>query len=76
MTSSEVAKYFLDPLQMEVNQSQWSANCLGSNTGCPDEPLDFGDGAVYNPLIFETGSLESLRYVNLTINWTEVSPES
>lgn len=37
VSASELAKYFLDPLQMQVRQDQWGSNCLSSNppSGCP-----------------------------------------
>ncbi len=79
LTSGQMVRYFLDPLQMDVNQSQWGSNCLSDPSGCTASALDFGDGVTYTPT-FKTGDITitggGLRYVNLTINWTEISPES
>jgi prepilin-type N-terminal cleavage/methylation domain-containing protein len=37
VSAGELAKYFLDPLHMQVRQDQWGSNCLSSNptSGCP-----------------------------------------
>ncbi|MCX5715056.1 MAG: type II secretion system protein [Candidatus Omnitrophica bacterium] len=76
MASGEVARYFLDPLQMDVNQSEWGSNCLsGATSVCPSSAFpDLGDGMEYTPH-FDTGNIAAgVRYVTLTLNWTEFTP--
>jgi Tfp pilus assembly protein PilV len=71
MAAAELTKYFLDPLQMDVNQSTWGNNCLTAGNGCPGQ--QYIDGIRYTPTYargvpgFEIG----LRSVRVTINWNE-----
>jgi prepilin-type N-terminal cleavage/methylation domain-containing protein len=76
MTTAELGKYFLDPLEMDVRQDQWGNNCLSSNptTGCPTTPQSI-DNITYTPAYTinnVTGT--TLRKVKLTISWNEPQP--
>ncbi|MCX5696565.1 MAG: prepilin-type N-terminal cleavage/methylation domain-containing protein, partial [Candidatus Omnitrophica bacterium] len=83
LTSGELARYFLDPLQMNVTQGTWgdgATNCLSNPDGCRDSvPIDRTsyNSTYHNQDITISGVPDfHLRSVNLTINWTEVSPGS
>lgn len=77
MAGGELGKYFLDPLQMEVNQSTWDTSCVGANI-CPPasvNPTQTLDNINYNATYNSspvTGT--TLRRVRVTINWTERAP--
>jgi Tfp pilus assembly protein PilV len=70
MQASELGKQFLDPLQMQVRQDQWGANCLGTGVCAPAvwvlAPI------TYNAAYVVTGVAgTTLRRVDVTINWNE-----
>ncbi len=73
----ELGKYFLEPLQADVNQATWGSNCLTAGTGCP--------GAVQLPPVTYTPSYTTadvsgwvgnshLKKVKVTITWNEPPP--
>ena len=78
MTVAELGKYFLEPLQMQVRQDEWStvtANCL-SQANCPDETVGPAEGldrdytAKY--IINNDSPLDNLNKVRVDITWTEL----
>ncbi|HTY44946.1 MAG TPA: hypothetical protein VMD52_03030 [Patescibacteria group bacterium] len=73
----ELGRYFLDPLQADVNQATWGSNCLTAGTGCP--------GALQVPPITYTPAYSTadvsawvgnshLKKVKVTITWNEPPP--
>jgi Tfp pilus assembly protein PilV len=70
MTVTELGKVFLEPLQMDVNQSNWTSSCLGSNTSCPGAQAI--DNMTYT-LAYKIDNVAgtTLRRVNATISWNE-----
>jgi len=73
-TASQLGKFFLDPLQMEVDQEHWDTNCLGRHAvgDCPDgtETIDGRTyDAVYN--VTDVGNNTDLRRATVTITWNE-----
>lgn len=80
MSSAEIGKYFLDPLQKFVRQDQWGSNCLSRNgtnpSGCDTTPWkDPSSQIEYTPtyVISSLGST-NLRKVNMLIRWNERAP--
>ncbi|MDD5155341.1 MAG: prepilin-type N-terminal cleavage/methylation domain-containing protein [Candidatus Omnitrophica bacterium] len=82
VSASELAKYFLDPLQMQVRQDQWypscnSSNCLCTNgaSGCPgnySQSVGVSGNMTYVPnYSISDISGTTLKKVQLTINWTQ-----
>jgi prepilin-type N-terminal cleavage/methylation domain-containing protein len=70
MTASELGKYFLGPLQMQVRQDDWGSNCLSTSpgTGCPG--AEFINNITYTPVYNNSNiSGTSLRKVRVTISW-------
>lgn len=70
--ASELGKQFLDPLQMQVRQDQWGANCVSNNANCLAElPVPLG-GIDFNAT-YTSGTVAgtNLRIVNVTLNWNE-----
>jgi prepilin-type N-terminal cleavage/methylation domain-containing protein len=90
MAGGEIGKEFLDPLQMQVRQDNWSTNCLGSYNGAdcatflnpwPD-PSTQGR-VVYSPHYTNIAAvnpespnhtLGHLRKVVLNVTWPEIDP--
>ena len=72
MTSSEMGKLFLEPLQMFVSQETWedSGNPLygGTTTGAPVKVNNVNFTPTYD--VSDVGSTD-LRRVVSTVNWTE-----
>jgi len=75
MTSGELGRVFLDPLQMDVRQDTWgsSSNCLTNKTNCPGAAT-IGP-ITYNPDYSDITDIPgtSLRRVRLVIRWDEPS---
>ncbi|MFA5411308.1 MAG: prepilin-type N-terminal cleavage/methylation domain-containing protein [Candidatus Omnitrophota bacterium] len=77
MTGSELGKVFLDPLQKEVRQDEWSNNCLsrdginsaGCDTGSWTDP---SNKITYTPE-YKIDSVGNLRRVILKVKWQEPS---
>ena len=76
MTAAEIGKIFLDPLQMDVRQDQWSSSCLNSSgTNCsthgyhpPVDGISYSASyAISTPPVDGT----NLRRVRLTVTWNE-----
>jgi len=78
IATAELGKYFLDPLQMQVRQDEWTTNCLSRDgidrEGCDITPwTDPSSNITYTPR-YDISPLGNLRKVKLTITWTERSP--
>lgn len=75
MTSGELARFFLDPIQMQVRQDQWATNCLGTGNpvNCPSQ-IQTIDGTTYTANWSVTNAPATLRKVIANITWTEVQP--
>jgi len=78
MASSELGRYFLDPLQLQVRQDQWGTNCLSSGVGCgnPTFTLDNMDyKAAYQVTTGPGGAAATdVRKVTTKITWQELNP--
>ena len=78
MTSTELGRYFLDPLQLQVRQDLWGTNCLGTGT-CVNPPTKTIDNIDYNAQYQVTsgpgpaGSTD-VRKVRAIITWQEPTP--
>lgn len=79
MAGGELGKVFLDPLQMDVRQDQWSSTCLGSNPtntiACPSSQSV--SNITYTPTYTITNVLagnDNLRRVKVDISWSETLP--
>jgi prepilin-type N-terminal cleavage/methylation domain-containing protein len=79
MTATELGRYFLDPLQMQVRQDTWNdlANCLGTGncpnqTAGPAEGLDRNFTANYTANVSYLGT--NLTKIRANITWNETSP--
>jgi len=77
MSAGELGKYFLDPLQMQVNQTTWNTNCLGTGSAanCPDQNIGQAQGldrdytASYT--VTPNYPITNLSKVIVNITWTE-----
>lgn len=67
--SSELGKNFLNPLEMDINQSTWGSNCLSAGINCPSDVTI--DGTNYRPEYEFMDFGNELRKVKLTIHWNE-----
>jgi hypothetical protein len=74
VSGGELGKVFLDPLQLDVDQSQWATNCLGSgSSACASLEVIKQLGTVlYTPRytvsdVAGTGS--ELKRVEVKISW-------
>lgn len=68
--ATELGRFFLAPLQIDVRQDEWGSNCLSAGTGCPG--VQAIDNITYTPTYDITDvSGTNLRKVKVTINWTE-----
>lgn len=73
MSASELAKYFVDPLQMQVRQDTWNNtdNCIGpsATSGCPSAQtlanMTYTPAYTINDVVGTT-----LRRVKVDITWT------
>lgn len=77
MTAGELGRYFLDPLQMDVNQSKWGSNCLSTGTpaNCSDQTatgMDRDYNATYN--VTPNSPITNLNKVIVNITWYEPTP--
>jgi len=76
MTASELVRYFLDPLQMQVRQDSWNTNCLGVGN-CTDASIGIDEGldenytAIFNSTPNFIANLTKLR---INITWNETTP--
>lgn len=79
MTAAQVAKVFLDPLQMDVRQDNWGSNCLsGNGSNCSS----YGTHPPINGITYSANYTISpppvdgtnLRRVQLNVSWNEPSP--
>lgn len=72
-TASQLGKFFLDPLQMQVDESNWGSNCLGRHgaADCPDA-LETIDGRPYGATYNVDDIVGTdLRRVTVNITWNE-----
>jgi len=89
MTSSEMGKVFLDPLQLAVRQDNWDtvnnaltvgttycdASGVNQNPACPSLALHRNVNGINYTARYDVATFSTnLRRVKVTINWTEVSP--
>jgi Tfp pilus assembly protein PilV len=78
MTASELGRYFLDPLQMQVRQDQWGNNCLSNPASCSnptigrDQGLDWTYTAHYYS--YQNNPINNLNKVRVDITWSEPAP--
>lgn len=70
IAGAQISRVFLDPLQMDVNQSEWANNCLGSGQNCTGEQT-IGGVRYFPDYSIATVAGTSLRRVRLNINWNE-----
>jgi len=75
IVATEMARFFLDALQMDVRQDQWGSNCLstdGIDTNCVITSQT-RDGITYTPEYDKSSGIfgTTLRRVILTVDWTE-----
>lgn len=68
MVSSELGKYFVDPLANQVRQDLWGSTCLSTGTGCPGGQNI--SGITYTPT-YLIDDFNGMRRVRLTISWNE-----
>ena len=80
MVAGELARYYLDPLQANVSQDNWTNSCLG-NQSCSGEILQLSQlipGAYsynYTPSYnISNGPIGNLTKVVLNITWNEIAP--
>lgn len=73
MIGSELGRFFLDPLHLNVTQAEWGDNCLSGNlTDCPrSQRLDNIYNATYT---FSNVTDTDLRRVTVDIKWNEIQP--
>lgn len=72
MAGGELGRFFLDPLQMDVDQGSWGNNCLSTEAGCPG--AENADGRLYTPTydITNNSPVTNLNKVKVTIHWDEI----
>ncbi len=75
MASGQLGRAFLDPLQLDVNQSTWGASCLTSGAGCVGaQNINIG-GRSINFTPNYTRALDTpatgVNRVVVTINWDD-----
>jgi Tfp pilus assembly protein PilV len=74
MTGAELGRYFIDPYQMQVNQGNWTNNCLSNSTLCLNENMGL-DGVTYN-VSYSSSNVPgtTLRKLIANISWNEITP--
>jgi Tfp pilus assembly protein PilV len=72
ISASELGKYFLDPLQMQVRQDQWGSNCLSTGSNCPGAQTitNYGSTLTYTP----TYTITNVVGTGQVGNCTETGP--
>ena len=74
MAGGELGKFFLDPLEGQVRQDQWTLNCL-SGGACGPDPIETIGPITYTahyditPVVL--GANPPLRRVTVTITWPQ-----
>ena len=73
IVASGMGQYVLDPLQMQVRQDQWSANCLGEGINCSGIEGSWSiDNMPYTTATAWTKIAGTgLRKITTRVNWTE-----
>jgi Tfp pilus assembly protein PilV len=77
--SSQLGKFFLDPLQNEVNQTVWNNTCLGSLNGamCTANYTAPASGYTSNVSFLANYTVSNvssaLRRVRLRVQWNETN---
>lgn len=73
-SGSELGRYFLDPLQMQVRQDRWGNNCL-STGNCPDQTLGITQGLdrdyTAHYTVINNSPANNLNKVEVEISWSE-----
>jgi len=75
ITSSEVGKLFLEPLQLAVRQDTWNSGNLSigaHSCGVSQKINNIPYTAQYQ--VDAVDGIEDLRRVTVKVNWTELSP--
>jgi len=73
MTGGELAKFFLEPLQMDVRQDEWdnlsANNCLRNGRGCPTPQII--DAITHTPTYTRTPNspITIINKVKVDIKW-------
>ncbi len=72
MSVAEIGKFVLDPLQMQVRQDQWGANCLSTGVGCLPN-IVANQNKDYNVAYTVTNNqpIANVNRVRIDVSWTE-----
>lgn len=70
MTSGELGKAFLDPLNMQVRQDTWAANCLGT-ANCPDQTVTLDRPYTADYTVTNNNPALNLNRVVINITWND-----
>ena len=73
-TGGELGRVFVDPLQMQVNETQWTSNCLSDNSRCTSTSqfVDIMNYAANYATSDVTST--SLRRAIVNLTWNETTP--
>ena len=73
LTASELGSFFLDPLQMQVDESIWWTSCLGRHAAadCPDVIGNIDSRPYRATYTVDDVVGTDLRRATVTINWNE-----
>ncbi len=76
VAASELCRYYIEPLQMQVRYDTWAdaGNCLGTKNGTAcDTASQNINGIIFTPAyeISDAPGTSAVRKVKLTITWTE-----
>lgn len=71
MTVGEVGKLILDPMQAQVREDQWGANCISAGVGCGPASINIQNRQYQIQYTVGNGPLPNLRKVRTDINWNE-----
>lgn len=80
MTSSELGKYFIDPLQMDVRKDTWDSNDLNVAAGVTLAPQKINNRDFTATYTVDDSTTDAnladtdLRRVTTTVTWNEPSP--
>jgi Tfp pilus assembly protein PilW len=81
MTGAELGRVFLDPLQMQVRQSDWGNSSTNQLFALSWSVPELEGGLVYDSIYSASSVLDpggndtGLRRVNTSITWTDVEPD-
>lgn len=72
MTAAELTRTFIDPLQRQVDQSQWGTNCLSGGSCAGFIGTRYFEPVQYNSTVTTSAvGATTLRRAIIAINWTE-----